>query len=156
MTGPHGTKQDPRYTLQDGLELRLRPLKALLLDRWRIDYKKKFPPPQPPVIVLDNDDLWKNAKDPWYLELKADYDEQLNNALAEFLFSHGVRNDPPEDWEPFFDEDNLSLRYMWLSEILDADDISGLMNAIMGIDMPTPEGIEDAEKKSTPAGEENL
>lgn len=153
MNGAHGTKQDPRYTLKDGTELKLRPIKALLLDRWRIDHKKKYPPPKPPQIILENGDPWLDANDPWYKKLTEEYDEQMNSDLAEFLFNTGVRDNPPDEWQPIFHEDDVPVRYMWLSEILDNEDVSGLMNAIMGVDSPTPEGVEEAEKKLTPDGE---
>ena len=149
-----GTKQNPGYVTDGGVSLRLRPIKPLVVDRWRIEYKKQHPKPEPPVIELSNGDLWKNAEDEWYKIQVAEWEEEQGNALAEFLFSKGIKDDPPDDWQPILAVNGIDPRYAWVGELLSGDDIGKLMNAIMGIEGPTPEGIEEAEKKSGPPTED--
>lgn len=150
----HGTKNNPRYTLKDGRELRLRVIKGLILQRFNIELKKRYPIVEPPLVKLENGDLWRDVNDEWYKLQREERDQLVNEATAEFLFSNGVLDDPPADWQPFWKSD-ADPRYVWISEIIDTDDIDQLMNAIMGIDNVTPDGVEEAEKKSTPAGEDS-
>lgn len=140
-----GTVQQPQYETKSGVVLDLKPIKRLILERFRLEYLKANPAPEPIMITLSNGDVAYDIENPVYLQRKADHDATYNLELVDFIFKYGVLNQPPAEWVNAYGlGDN---KVIWLNEVLDDTDMDGLTNAIFGLGSATEEGIEDEEKK---------
>jgi hypothetical protein len=142
----NGNPAQPQYTTLSGIVLDLQPISALILNRYRMEWRKANPAPIPPVKTLENGDAWHDTNDPWYQGLKAAHDEAENSVITDFVLQYGVLNNPPADWQNPFPLDGHP-RLLWLMSILEADELATLFNGIMGLKQATVLGIETAEKK---------
>lgn len=141
-----GDFTNPSFVLGNGTELKLNRIKGLLLSAFSGEYRKKHPAPVPPWYEASNGEWFQDATEPNYKKLYDNWTEGLNSELNNWLLKYGVASQPPADYVPdvpMFEDNKLN----WLYNIIDNDELSPLINAIMGIEMPTQEGIDDAEKK---------
>lgn len=145
-----GNKDNPTFELEGGQVIELVPVKVLVISRWDSEYRKKNPPPAPPVIILENGDPYPNVNDPSYQHLLGQWEAAYNRANMEFLLKVGIKTNPPDEWEyPFPELVNGSsphARVLWLETILSGKDLEVLPRLIMGLENVTEEGLGDAEK----------
>lgn len=144
-----GTRSAPQFELDCGITLDLKPIAGLILNRWRIEYQKRTPEPDPPKKILENGEEWYDVKDVVYLRKLELWQAEHNQELAQFMYANGVLTLPPDDFQPIFStEDPREIKVQWVMSLLTgSEEIIALSNAISGLTEATPEGIEEAEKK---------
>lgn len=155
--GHNGNFAAPEYATESGVVFHLRPINALFVQRWAVDYEKRYPTPLPPKKVLENGEEWYDTADIAYKQQLEIYELAKNSAFLEFLFKMGIRDNPPEDWQPELAYDfGMEPKIQWIFELLPNDDLQPLSEAIQGLSIPTEQAVEDAEKNSPSPSEESL
>lgn len=141
----NGDANNPTFTTESGLVLRLRHVPLTTYRRWGILYEKRHPAPPPPVRILSNGDEYADHYDATYQALRDDWKTRKAEAETEFVIEAGVLTDVPKGWEHPF---GLPVsKVVWLEEILTTAEANNLMHAILGLNQATSAGIEEAEKK---------
>lgn len=80
-----------------------------------------------------------------------EWQEQSNLAMMRYLFTLGVKGEPPEDFvetqrEFFPDATKTEMKYLWVTSLVPDDDLSLFTEAIMGQNEPTEKGLEESAK----------
>lgn len=153
-------KQDLTYEIAStGKHLTLKPIPPLLLQRFLLEWKKKYPRPSPPpreMKVGDEIIAVPNSADPYFQVLLQDWEEEQGSAQVDFFLYYGILDNPPDDWTPdevFYLEGQLTRikrKAIWLSEFLESvDDITDITEAIQSLNMVTDKGLETSKNGST-------
>ena len=143
----NGDASQPEFVTRSGVVLALKPIKAMLIALFDEHYRGKFPPPTPPLIKLENGDMYPDAANEWYRTQYARWVNRYNLDSTQFMFEAGVLTDVPADFTSPFASETRSLKFIWLStEVLDSHEIELLTEAITSLDAPTAQAVEQAEK----------
>ena len=143
-----GDATNPRYELDNGTILELRPLTQLAFTRYMQEWKRANPEPLPPEYVMSNGETGQDTSNARYLAQHAVWQEAFTSSQIEFVFKYGVVNEPPSDFVPYLPIFEHDRKLNWLYSILPNSELEegALTNAIMGIANATTEGVEQAEK----------
>lgn len=146
---------NPTFKTASGVELHLKAISPLVMNRWNIEYNKRNPPPTPPsreVKIINTATIQHDMNDPYYQQQFSVWAQQKSDAEITYLLSRGVTNTPPEDWQPDPetvppDPSVYMLKALWISEqITTQADLEALQEAILSISGVTQKAIEEAEK----------
>jgi hypothetical protein len=94
--------------------------------------------------------LEDNPTDENYLKAVADWKERSSINTGKYLFNIGIKGQPLEGWlaenAEYIEEATASdLKYMWVASLVtDGDDLTELINVIMGYALPTVKGMSEA------------
>lgn len=141
-----GDANNPQFITKSDITLHLRPLRALQLQRFMIEWQRKNPRPDAPKYLMSNGEWGYSADDVTYLYKIGDWEARFSSEQANFILNYGIVTLPPSEWVadvPIF-EDNPKLN--WLYAILEDEDLGNLTQAILGIANATEQGVKDAEK----------
>lgn len=154
-------KKELKWTAPDsGITFELEPIPPFNLDDFSNTYDKRQPKPKPPLIeitVVDKKLAQANPKDEYYLMEYRQWEAEKENASTNFMFYKGVKDNPPDDWEPdeLLYEGTLAKwerKAMWVKcQLATVNDIRSLMEAINSINNVTEAGIENAKNGMPPA-----
>lgn len=147
--------EDWYYTTGLGIKLRLRPVNPIVIGQMQNDQTGK--PAIPMVETLVGPKKQKhtepNPDDPEYKEALEKWQAAKYSKFIRYIFTRGVETDPSkEDRErlrEFFPGVSLTeIKYNWVAEqLVDDTEIAILTEAIIGINMATKGGIEEAEAR---------
>lgn len=153
-------KTELKWTAPDGgITFDLEPIPPFNLDDFSNTYDKRHPKPKPPLMeitVVDKKLAQANPKDEYYLTELQEWMADKENASTNFMFYKGVKDNPPDDWEPdelLYDGtlEKWQRKAMWVKcQLKTINDIKGLIEAINSINNVTDAGIDSAEKNSAP------
>lgn len=139
---------NPIFTTKSGIELKLRRIRGIIMDRFNADYQKKYAPPKPPKVQLANGDWWDDVNDEQYKRAFGQWNQLYATAIMDFMLTAGISNQPPDDWTsdyPYMDVTTPKL--VWLAELLDENELQELAEAISSLSNPTEAAIQESEKK---------
>lgn len=152
-------KADLSFTLPDsGVTLLLKPIEPVLLQRFIIEWGKKYPKPVPPLIEINIAGKLisqPDAKDAYFIMQLEDWSARQNTDVLDFMLAYGVLDRPPDDWLPdeIFYSGHLpeyQRKALWISgQIRTVKDLTALQEAIEGLNSVTEGGLE-ASKNGTP------
>lgn len=148
-------RETPKYVLMCGVVLELKPVPDYLLEFALNDDTGR---PSPPVVLvkMPNGQTRKesNSFDPKYQRDLQVWETRRNMKMYRLLVSEGIITDPPADWiegeklRHYFPGMSVEdMRYMWISKIVDPNELEDLTKAIAGQTVPTQEGLEESERK---------
>ena len=147
------------YTTKSGEEIDMLGVPPRWLKRWDIEYRKKFPPPDPPTIieeVVGTAQQRKNVDDPFYLMEMSAWLNEYETAMQEWLWGSYITTEPPEDFADQIDPalingreiDAKLLKTLWLESMLDQEEYQDFTTAHMQLTHPNEEALEEAKKNS--------
>jgi hypothetical protein len=137
------------YQIPGGRRLHIAALPPMLV--WSVQAAGK---PQPPVVEMEGlggKILTTDANDPAYQDRLADWEEARDYRVARLLYLMGVTDDPPAQEAAVIrailsEYDPLEVKFHWVASLFKTDaDLSGLMEAVLSLSVPTEDGIQDAE-----------
>lgn len=144
----------PTFTTKQGVVFQLRPISRVVLRRLTKDAWGK---PQPPIVeTVVGKQKHKireaNPHDPEYKAALALWEEEHEERTLIYLFSNGICGEPDAKtlarFKLFLPGDNEDqLKYNWIMEQITDDEIQPLSVAIMGLTVPTEQGIGVAEEQ---------
>jgi hypothetical protein len=139
-----GDFKNPKYEFEDGTIVHLRTIRTGILVAYNATYKQQNPPPVPPTYIMQNGEEAAADFDPAYQHLLTEWTERMNYQFILFLIDKGVIDEAPVTFESF----GLALtpKQEWILSYLDETTLADFQNAVMGLSMPTEQGIADAEK----------
>lgn len=153
-------KKDLRWIAPDsGVVFELQPIPPLNFDDFNTAYDRHHPKPRPPMIevtVVDKKLSQPNAADPYFVNELEDWSAQKESDSRHFILAKGVKNEPPEDWQP---DDLLysgelpkwKRKSLWVSDQLHSlRDITGLIEAIQSLNTVTETALDEAKKSTEP------
>ena len=138
------------WTTSEGVSFKLRPVRALIVERIVNDLAGKPEVPQIEVTIGGKHKrLEENPGDPTYLEKLDEWTKGKNYKLAFFLFTAGIEGTPPkafcEEYANYFpDASDMTLKYLWVCSLIPDSQVQDAMAAIMGQTEITAEGLEQA------------
>lgn len=141
-----GDFTNPSFVLTCGTEIKLKRIKAVIVNAMQSEYRRKHPIPAPPYYKAENGEWFQDTTNPEFQALLENWEAVYNHTFACWMWQNGVASQPPKDYKPEY-ELHPDPKVNWLLNILEDEDTLPLVKAIMGIDAPTAEGLEDAEKK---------
>lgn len=141
-----GTVEKPQFITESGAVLTLRPIPNLVFARFEIEFEKKHPSPMPPKKVLANGEEWYDRNDDTFKEQRQAWSTVHQTAQMDFIWGFGVITEPPKGWTSSFGLNGSMPKLNWLAEILTDDETESLTTAIVSINHPTEEAVEEAEK----------
>lgn len=121
---------------------------SLILERIANDGKPKVPRVE--VLLLGkHKELQANPNEPGYLALLEEWQTETRIATMRYIFNVGVKGEPPKD---FVSEQQTftphatqaDIKYMWVCSQLPDEDIDRLVEVILGKNIVTTKGLEDA------------
>lgn len=147
------SSEKPRtFTSRRGAIFNLRPINSLVIYQLRND---RYGEPQPPLVEVAVGPKGQKRKevnpdDPDYLERRRKWEEARGNNFIKYVWERGVTDQPPADdlkrLKEFLPHASASdLKYMWIAEQMDDDEIGDLTEAITAQTAPTEAGIAEAE-----------
>jgi hypothetical protein len=141
----------------DEIELSGKMVSSLMLERISNEGKPRIP--QTEVTLLGkHKQMQSNPNDAGYLALMKEWEAEQKIAIMRYIFVIGAKGQPPadfiEDQLQFFpDASAMELKYLWVSSRLPDSDIDSFTEAILGQNITTVKGLEEAanfsESKST-------
>jgi len=147
----------PRVDVQRGvfitsgnteIELSSKPITSLMLER--ISSQGKPAIPRVEVLLLGKHrEMQANPKDPGYLALLAEWEENQKIAIMRYVFVVGAKGQPPpefvEEQRMFFpDATDLEMKYLWVASRLPDEDIDVFTEAVLGRGIPTEKGLRES------------
>lgn len=156
MTRPYKdqTMTQRTYAFRDGTEVELQPVPSMVLEH--IVNSEAGKPPVPVVEVTlarGHKRKQENPNDPDYIQAVRLWEAQKQKRLLMYLLTKGVKNEPPPE---FVDEYRVylpegtgidELKYLWLAEKIDTEEIGELTELIMSQTVVTSEGLDEAAAK---------
>lgn len=153
--------QVPTFTSKTGHVFQLQAIQPVLLRRITSDSWGK---PQPPIVestVGKQKHKVKeaNPNDPDYLQALREWEIEHKDTMLMYVIARGVCDNPPaqalEDLKQFLPgSTDAGLKYSWVLECLASDDeLGSLVEAIVGLSVPTDKGIQTAEERFPGDGE---
>jgi len=138
-----GDYKNPEYVLLDKTTIQLNRITQGALMFFSSEYASRSPKPLPPLYTMSNGETDHLDTDPRYLaELEA-WEQQYTYALLKFCIRRGVQNSPPANYILSGATDDPKCD--WIINLV--EDIQDFQNALLGLSIPTAEGIAEAEKK---------
>lgn len=152
--GRNTNHKAPTFTLECGVVLELKKVSQLLYERYEYEYRRDHPEPTPPVAILSTGERQTLSGDEFYKEQHAKWQSLFYGAIGEWVFNCGIVTAPPDDWRNttgvFKDNPRLAWVYSIISTEPSQDEGESesvrLMNAIVGLSIPTEAAIEAAQK----------
>lgn len=145
--------------LPNGTEFRLQQVSAMSLYAIQSSQLDK---PKPPFAEITNRKGKKrrerNPDDPTYQDELATWTNQRQSKLMQYIIANGVTNEIPNGFEEYAEgyvdiNNEDALKFFWVSEQLDIEDLETLSDAIIEMAQPSEEGIKDAEETFQSDGE---
>lgn len=114
------------------------------------------PKPEVPEVEVDYGKGRKGTEphpgDPDYVAAMENWQTQAALSFMTYIFAKGVLEDPPDDEVAFYrtllppETTAGEIKYMWVSSLLTKgdDEAGALTDAIIGMNMPTERGVEEA------------
>lgn len=140
------------FISRDGIELTLMPVSKLILER--INAQQDGKPQIPKVEVLiagKHKRMESNPDDPTYIAELALWNRERQMRHMRYTFWAGIKENPPdrfiEEYREFFpDATDAEFKYLWVASLLgeDGDDMGILVEAILGQNIVTEKGLEQA------------
>lgn len=136
------TSRQNEITLSDRL------VSSLVLERIANDGKPKVPRVE--VLLLGkHKELQANPNEPGYLALLEEWQTETRIATMRYIFNVGIKGEPPDE---FVTEQltftphatQADIKYMWVCSQLPDEDIDRLVEIILGKNIVTAKGLEDA------------
>jgi hypothetical protein len=137
------------------IELSGQSISSLMLERITNAGKPKIPRKE--VLLLGkHKEVQANANDPDYLALLAEWDAERNVNIMRYVFVIGVKGQPPQEFvdiqKQFFEgATDLDIKYLWVTSRLPDEDINILLDVLLGRNLATAKGLEEAANFSTSA-----
>lgn len=140
-------KNNPQFTLQNGLVLSLKPVANVVLGRIITEWVRKNPKPVPLTVTLENGDPWQDTENEHYKDATTLWTIGLQDAQIAHILMAGIQNRPPSDWvnETGIYEDKPTLAWLY-SQFSSDEELTELTTAISGLNEATVKAIEEAEK----------
>ena len=140
------------YTSNRGLEIKILPISPMAVGALRSDQTGKPLPPIVEVNVAGNKRMMENTDHPDYKARIEDWESDRNMQMMRYVLAAGTNIPAPADWietmGAFFPNPTpTNLRVYWLFEQLDTDEVTDLMDHIMGRSMPTEKGLQIARDR---------
>ena len=143
----------PVFVTPDGTVLELKQINALVLMHVFAPNRGKPKPPKKKVrLAGGHERLEEHPDDEDYLEQVAEWQTGHSLKGLVFIFNYGIKTMPPaEFYEAIEDlyEDDLStkdVKFLWIASLCDAPETQeALIEAIMGLAVPTEAGLDEAE-----------
>ncbi|NJK32590.1 MAG: hypothetical protein HC927_09370 [Deltaproteobacteria bacterium] len=142
------------YTTHGGLTARVLPLPSLVLLRWRTEYRKRNPAPQPPVreiLVAGKPIAEANTRDSHFIEMQREYEAAQNDAMLFWLLSRYVAIEVPDDFDP--DPELLPggwndhhIKALFLLGHLTNEDLANVQDLILGSEDVTDTAADEVKK----------
>lgn len=138
------------FVTSEGEELKLRPVRALMVERIVNGTAGKPKVPQVEVLIAGKHRRMEdNPADETYQAALAEWKQKKNETLMTYLLTAGISGTPPEVFVEessllFPDANDLEMKYLWVISRVPDNDIEALMEAIMGQTALTQKGLEDA------------
>ena len=145
------------FRAESGAVFNLSPINQMQL----MEIQKNSEPPEPEIPVMvamvhGVKQITPNDMHPGYLEQKKRYEKDLKDhkenahiPLMEFCFTAGIEEGPDQEWidqySRFFPDPAL-WKYNWVMSQLTPAESAQLLNKIIGINMPTEEGVSESEE----------
>lgn len=132
----------------DEIELSGNPISSLMLERITNEGKPKIPRKE--VLLLGkHKEMQANANDPDYLALLEEWKSEQNVKVLRYVFVVGAKGQPPQEFVDtqrlfFPDANEIDLKYLYISSLLPDEDIDLFSNVVIGKNLPTAQGINDA------------
>jgi hypothetical protein len=140
------------FITRDGLELTLMPVSKLILERINANQEGKPQVPKIEVLIAGKHKrLEDNPNDPEYLRELNLWTREQQMKHMRYAFWAGIKENPPEEFvgphrEFFPNATDSEMKYLWVASLLgqDGDDIGILVEAILGQNIVTEQGLEKA------------
>jgi len=135
------------------IELSGQAVSSLMLERITNANKPKIPRKE--VLLLGkHKEMQANASDPDYLALMEEWKAEQNVNVMRYVFVVGTKGQPPQEFidtqlQFFPDARDSDLKYLWVSSKLPDEDIDVFTEAILGKNLATTKGLEEAANFST-------
>lgn len=152
---------DDRSVVLGETTLHLKPVSPLILERLQSNQTGM---PQPPVVDVELAGGRKrkeaNPNDPDYQASLARWRTAQGVKMFEYCFSFGVVERPPKEFVDghryFFPEaTEFEMQYLWIGSLVgDENELTGLLNAVIGQTNVTREGLEEAKARFPGDGEQ--
>lgn len=139
------------WTSKDGQTFTLRKISAGAMQRIASNPEGKPRIPQVTVHYGDNQfGTESNPNDPAYVEALADWQGRNQYQAMLYTLGNGVVLDVEPDFKQqhlaeFPDASEYEIRYFYLTMLVEINELTDLMNAILGQTSPTEDGIAEAE-----------
>ena len=132
-----------------GQTFKLKPISLGLMNRIRSDISGK---PKIPTIKVNYGGEWgeePNPNDPIYLEALAQWNTDVSNRTAIFLFTAGIDISVPGDYRAEVEQyqpgaSDLEVKYYFITTLIPSAEYDSLTNALLGQTAPTEVGIAEA------------
>ena len=132
----------------DEIPLSGKKISSLILERITNEGKPKIPL-QEVTLLGKHKELQANPNDPGYLELKKEWEADQNVKVMRYTFTVGAKGQPPpefvEEQRSFFPSASESeMKYLWVASLLPDEDIGLFTETVIGQNMTTAKGLEEA------------
>ena len=145
---PDGTAS---ITLPSGTQFQLQQVSSMAIYAIQTSQINK---PRPPFVEVKlrsgKKKRERNPDDPTYQTALASWEQSRQSKIMQYIISNGVVDDVPNGYEEYADglidtANESELKFFWVAELISAEDLEVLSNAIVEMAQPSEEGIEDAE-----------
>lgn len=138
------------FVTSKGTELQLsgQAISALMLERITNEGKPKIPRVEV-TLLGKHKELQANPKDPSYLALLKEWEEEQSIRVMRYMFCVGVKAMPEPEFAELHrqfmpDATELDLKYLWVSSLVPDKDVDKFTEALLGQFGVTSKGIDDA------------
>ena len=133
---------------KDEIELSGQKISSLMLERIVNQGKPKIPR-QEVTLLGKHRELQANPNDPGYLALLEEWKLEQNMNVMRYVFVVGTKGQPSQEIKDeqrqfFPDATDLDLKYLWVTSRVPDRDIDLFTEAILGQNMATVKGLEEA------------
>jgi len=143
----------PVFITPDGVVLELKQLNTLVLMHVFSPNRGKPKPPKIKVRLAGGHERYEDhAEDEAYLERVAEWQTGHSLQGLMFLFNYGILNMPPPEFHDqiadLYDEglSTKDVKFLWVAGLAEKPQTQeALIEAIMGLSVPTEEGLDEAE-----------
>lgn len=144
-------RQQIDYTTKAGVILCLKPVPIFGITRINTQYNNKQPKPPTVYVEVEGKKIPQvNMLDPLYQLQLEQWAQEKIEAQSLYLLGVGVTNEVPSEFareqrEYFPDISDSALRCLWVTTVLDNDELTYIMGLLRGANEVTPEGLIQAE-----------
>lgn len=163
--------REAKFVTSEGIAITFRRVNMQTIANYSTAYRKKYEPEMPRRAIEYDEKafyLEGNPQDEWYIKAQENYESDMALATTAFQVSLTVKNKIParKEWDEqlktlIANLEELSdkpltdhrIRYEWVNLMLpDNTEMSTFLKVLYGMDLPTMEGIADAEERFPSAG----
>lgn len=150
------------YTTSKGVELKIRTISGILVERIQDNIQQSIPEPEPPLLIIDHGkgrtSETRDVKDHGYLLAHAKWQGAVSREILLVLFDVGIECTIPENLEddPLYrvakeyEQKEITPRvekFLYLNTVMDSEEAQFLSEAIVGKGALTKSGLDEAAEE---------